>query len=97
MESKKQLSIEDNKSNLILENRKKLNLTGVIEVVSFNDEVIVLNTNLGMLNVKGKELKMNKLDVKNGDLTVIGLINSFVYTGVESKKDKESILAKLFK
>lgn len=97
MEVKKELKIEEKKSNLILENRKRLVLSGVLEVVSFNEEVIMLNTILGSLVIKGEGLKMNKLDVQNGEVVVIGMVNSFVYTNKESKKDKESILSRLFK
>lgn len=89
--------VEDRKSNLTLENRKRLSLNGIIEVVSFNDDQIILNTSLGTLIIKGEGLRMNKLDVQNGDIMITGIINSCVYTNKESKQDKESIIAKLFK
>lgn len=92
-----EVKVEDKKSNLVLENRKKLSITGVNEVVSFNDEIIILNTNLGILTIKGSGLKMNKLDVQNGDMKITGLINSFIYTGNENKKSNESIIARLFR
>lgn len=94
---KREVKIEDKKGMLTLENRKKLLLSGVIEVVSLNDEQIMLNTNLGSLTIKGEELKMNKLDVQSGDMLITGLINSCVYVNKEFKKDKESIFSKLFK
>lgn len=89
--------VEDKKSNLSLENRKKLTLSGVIEVISFDDEKIDLITNMGNLTIKGSDLKMNKLDVQNGDVVIVGCITSMVYTGKEIKKNKESIISKLFK
>ncbi|MFT8312784.1 MAG: sporulation protein YabP [Clostridium sp.] len=92
-----EVKVEDKKSNLVLENRKKLSITGVNEVVSFNDEIIILNTNLGALTIKGNELKMNKLDVQNGDMKITGSINSFAYTGNQSRKNNESIIARLFR
>lgn len=94
---KREINIEDKKSLLSLENRKRLILTGVIEVVSFNEEQIILNTNLGTLNIKGGGLKMNKLDVQNGDVIIIGTINSCMYTNSEPKKQKQSLMSKLFK
>lgn len=97
MEVKKEIKIEDRKAGVILENRKKLSLSGVVDVVSFNEEQIVLNTILGSLTIKGEGLKMNKLDVHNGEVVMVGMVNSFIYTNKESKKDKESILSKLFK
>ncbi|WP_234117051.1 sporulation protein YabP [Clostridium hydrogenum] len=98
MESKKDMNAENSKKSLMtIENRKKLLLTGVSEVVSFNDEQIELNTNLGFLIIKGRELKMNKLDVQNGDIVIIGLINSCAYTGSDNKSNKDSIISRLFK
>ncbi|SCN23131.1 Spore protein YabP [Clostridium sp. N3C] len=97
MEVKKELKIEEKKSYMTLENRKKLFLTGVMEVISFNEEKILLNTSLGVLTIKGSGLKMNKLDVQNGEVMIIGMVDSFAYTGSEAKQDKESILSKLFR
>lgn len=97
MEVKKEIKIEDKKSNLTLENRKRLVLSGVVEVKSFDDEQIILDTNLGQLTIKGVGLKMNKLDVQNGDVMIIGTVNSCIYSGTESKKNKESIISRLFR
>lgn len=97
MEVKKEIKIEDKKSSLVLENRKRLSLTGVMEVISFNENVIMLSTCLGAMTIKGEGLRMNKLDVQNGDVMIVGTINSCVYSGGEIKKDNESILRKLFK
>ncbi len=97
METKKEIRMEDKKSNLTLDSRKRLFLNGVLEVVSFNEEQINLNTNLGALVIKGEGLRMHKLDVQNGEVVIVGLINSYIYITKESKQDKESILAKLFK
>lgn len=96
MMEKKDIKIEE-KSIITIENRKKISLNGVNEVISFNDEQIILNTNLGTLHIKGQELKMNKLDVQNGEVLINGTINSCVYTNKDNKKDKEKILTKLFK
>ena len=97
MELKKDIKVEEKKSNLILENRKRLALTGVVEVISFNETVIMLNTSLGSMTIKGEGLRMNKLDVQNGEVMIVGTINSCVYSGAEIRKDNESILKKLFK
>ncbi|WP_163195362.1 sporulation protein YabP [Clostridium thermarum] len=97
MEVKKDLKVDEKKSNMTLENRKKLFLTGVLEVISFNEEKILLNTSFGMLTIKGNGLKMNKLDVQNGEVMIAGTVDSFVYSGSESKHEKESILSKLFR
>lgn len=97
MEKKDARIVEEKKSIMNIESRKRLTLSGVLEVVSFNEEQIILNTNLGTLSIKGSNLKMNKLDVQNGDVIIIGMINSCIYTSKEAKKSKESIISKLFK
>lgn len=93
---KKEIKIEG-KSSFNLENRKRLTLSGVVEVVSFNEDQIILNTSLGTLNIKGEGLKMNKLDVQNGDVIINGIVNSCIYVNKENKKEKEKLLSKLFK
>jgi sporulation protein YabP len=93
---KKEIKVEG-KSNLSLENRKRLTLSGVVEVVSFNEDQIILNTSLGTLNIKGEGLKMNKLDVQNGDVIINGMVNSCIYVNKENKKEKERLISKLFK
>ena len=97
MELKKESKIEDKKSNLMLENRKKLTINGVIEVINFNEDQILLNTDVGTMIIKGQELRMNKLDVQNGDVLITGKVDSFVYTNDKSKAKKDSILSRLFR
>ncbi len=97
MEKKEIKIVEEKKSILNVENRKRLILSGVVEVISFNEEQISVNTNLGTLNIKGQGLKMNRLDVQNGDIIIIGMINSCIYTNNQVKKQKESLISRLFK
>lgn len=47
--------------NLILENREKLTITGVVDVLSFDDQIVIVETQLGLLTVKGEDLRINKL------------------------------------
>ncbi len=88
---------EENKSNLNLENRKKLTISGVIEVISFDELKIDLTTNLGNLTIKGEDLKMNKLDVQNGDVIIEGNVALMVYNRKVTKKSDESIIKRLFR
>ncbi|MBZ9689536.1 sporulation protein YabP [Clostridium estertheticum] len=97
MEVKKEIKIEDKRSNLLLENRKKLTINGVIEVINFNENQILLNTDVGMMIVKGQQLKMNKLDVQNGDVIISGKVDAFVYTTDKRKVKKDSIISRLFR
>lgn len=96
MEAKKEV-IDINKSNLVIEDRKKLILSGVVEVIAFDEGIIQLDTKLGKLTIKGEGLKMNKLDVQYGDVVILGQVNSVFYSTTQSKSDKESIIARLFR
>jgi len=87
---------EEIKSNLLLDSRKKLELTGVLEVVSFDDGRIILSTKIGVLDIKGDSLKVNKLDVQNGEVIIHGMINSMIYIDKSISKNKENIFKKLF-
>lgn len=98
MEIKKEDKVENLKSNLTMESRKKMSLTGVLEVIRFSDEEIMLNTVLGALNIKGEELKMQKLDIQQGEVMIIGSIDSCVYSTNKAKtKKNDTVLARLFK
>lgn len=64
---------------LTLNEREKLTLTGVREVVSFDDATVILRTSLGMLTVQGRELKLKNLSQDGGQVTVDGKISALSY------------------
>ena len=47
--------------NIVLENREKLSISGVLDVLSFDDQIVIVETELGLLTIKGENLKINKL------------------------------------
>ena len=58
LEERKSISSMTNViQNIVLENREKLNITGVLDVLSFDDQIVILETELGLLTVKGENLK----------------------------------------
>ena len=83
--------------NLILENREKLNVSGVLDVLSFDDQIIIVETELGMLTVKGDNLRINKLSIDTSEVIVDGEIISLIYSTKDLDKKGESFLAKIFK
>lgn len=74
-----------NDSNIIIEKRKKLSISGVKDCLSFDEETIVLSTVLGRLTVKGMALHITNFDTNSGDFTAEGKINAVVYTADEKK------------
>ncbi len=98
MEQNKDIKVENKKSYMALENRKKMTLDGVTEIISFDEHQILLKTVLGNMDIRGEELKMNKLDVQNGDVVITGNVGYIVYTSEEKKRKKsDGIIARLFR
>ena len=64
---------------LTLNERKSLTMTGVTEVVSFEESAVVLKTSLGLLTVQGQELKLKTLSLEGGQVAVDGHICALVY------------------
>ena len=98
------MTIEERKSlsntiiqNLVLENREKLSISGVLDVLSFDDQVVIVETELGLLNVKGENLRINKLSIDTSEVVVEGEIYSMVYSEKDTNKKGTSILGKIFK
>ena len=80
---------------LVLEERGILTATGVSNVDSFDDTVIVAYTDLGELTIRGENLQLNRLNVETGELTVDGRISAMIYTDNQPKS--AGILKKLFR
>lgn len=84
--------------NIILENREKLNVSGVLDVLSFDDQIIIVETELGLLTIKGENLKINKLNIDTSDVTLDGYISSLTYSESDSfKKNASGFIGKIFK
>lgn len=81
--------------NLILEGRKKLTLTGVSDVDSFDDRAVVAYTSYGELTIKGKDLHISKLSLESGELSLDGEISSMSYS--ESHETSGGFFSKLFR
>lgn len=64
---------------LTLDERKKLTMNGVTEVVSFDDTTVVLRTALGTLVVQGRELQLKTLSLDGGQVAVEGTVNALNY------------------
>ena len=64
---------------LTLNQRKSLTMTGVTEVLSFDETAVVLQTALGLLTVQGQELKLKTLSLDGGQVAVDGTISALVY------------------
>ena len=83
---------------LLLTNRKSCTLSGVVDVLSFDLTEILLETDQGMLMMKGADLHVNRLTLEKGEIDISGRIDSLTYTDEgRSVKSGESFLARMFR
>ena len=81
---------------LHINNRNKIMITGVVDVISFDDKMLVLETVQGILSIKGEEFKANKLTLESGEAVIEGKVCCMEYT--ENGRDKAgSFLSRLLK
>ena len=81
--------------NLILKERKSLNISGVLDVDSFDDNAVVAYTDLGELTIKGRNLHINKINLDSGDLELDGEVYSLEYA--EDRPAERGFFSKLFR
>lgn len=83
---------------LLLTNRKSCTLSGVVDVLSFDLTEILLETDQGMLMMKGADLHVNRLTLEKGEIDISGRIDSLTYSDEgRSVKSGESFLARMFR
>ena len=84
---------------LVVNNRKTSLVTGVLDVLSFDLNEVFLETEQGMLMVKGSDLHVNRLTLEKGEVDLSGKIDSIQYSDVSKGKGSqgESLLGRLFK
>ncbi len=82
----------------MLTNRRTCMVSGVADVLSFDLSEILLETDQGMLMIKGNDLHVNRLTLEKGEVDIEGKIDSLTYSEVSGYGSKgESLLGKLFK
>lgn len=83
---------------LELQNRERGNITGVQDVVSFDENQIILDTDMGLLTLKGKNMHVSRLTLEKGEVDVDGILDSLTYSSNETfRKSGESLFKRLFK
>ena len=83
---------------LFRSNRRTGSITGVTDVISFDIAEVLLETELGMLQIKGADLHVNRLSLEKGEIDLEGRIDSIQYSEISDfKKSGESLLNRLFR
>ena len=83
---------------LMLTNRRTCTISGVCDLLSFDVKEVILETDQGMLMIKGEDLHVSRLTLDKGEVDIDGKMDSFTYSEVSGYGGKgESLLSKLFK
>lgn len=83
--------------NVKILDRNLIELTGINKIISFTDEEFLLDSCMGQIVIKGKNLEIMKINTEDGNTKIKGKINSLVYFDKTSKNREDSFIAKLFK
>lgn len=83
--------------NVILEDRRRLTVSGVSDVDSFDEQTVIVFTQMGELTVKGEDLHINRLSLEMGELAVEGDIASLSYTDRAQKPQQGSFWGRVFR
>lgn len=83
---------------VLINNRKSAAISGVKDVISFDLEEVLLETELGNLHIKGNDLHVSRLSIEKGEIDVEGTINSMEYSNSDKYGRKgESFVKRMFK
>ena len=83
--------------SLVMENRKRLVISGVKEVEGFTETEVRLYTDMGQITVKGRNMKVNQVSTETGELIMNGdLINSIVYSE-KMRRTPNNFITRLFR
>jgi len=80
-----------------LENREKLSISGVLDVLSFDDQIVILETELGLLTIKGENLRINKLSLDTSEVIIDGEIYNMGYSEKDINQKSNGFLGKIFR
>jgi sporulation protein YabP len=83
--------------DIIMRSRRILDITGVKHVESFDNEEFLLETVMGLLNIRGQNLQMKNLDVDKGVVSIKGKIFEIVYVDEYQGEKAKGFFSKLFK
>ena len=82
---------------VLINNRQNGSFSGIVDVLSFDVSEILLETEQGMLLIKGKDLHVNRLSLEKGEVDVAGKIDALSYSDVSNVHKGESLLGRIFR
>jgi sporulation protein YabP len=97
IEDQKEKPMSTAPHKVVIDSRKKLIITAVEDVDSFNENEVILLTNHGFITVTGDDLHIARLNLEEGQLIIEGGIQSLDYADHEEQRQKRGGLAKMFR
>jgi len=82
--------------SLTIDKRENVNVSGITDVISFDEESVIAETELGVIIIRGINLHVNRINLENGELSVSGEIDGIAYENPGGHKGK-SFMGRLFK
>ncbi len=89
--------IESLNHKISITERQNIQISGVVKIDSFDNEEFLLETTMGPLGIKGKDLEIIKLDTYEGTIMIKGVIDAFSYFDASKSKKENSVISRLFK
>ncbi len=80
--------------NVFLYCRKRIELTGISDVIAFSENEVEAEYAGGCISIEGEELKIDEFSSETGKLIVLGTVNGFLYYGRTPKKNKRGLFGR---
>jgi hypothetical protein len=90
-------TISNQEQRLQMLNRKKIELTGVTEVISFDTQEVVLDTVEGQLRLEGEDLHVKKLVLERGEVEIQGKVRELAYKEPKIKSTSGGRIGRIFR
>lgn len=89
--------VKNKRQEIKMLNRKLLEISGVLNVESFDSEEFLLETECGFLTITGQNLHIKNLTLEQGLVAIEGTVNTMAYLDAANQNKTKSLLGKLFK
>ena len=90
--------MEEKRHKIVIDQRESISVDGVIEVISFDEESVICETNMGSMIIRGRDLHIEKLNLEQGVFSVEGTVEALEYSDDSFvKSSASSIFGRIFK
>lgn len=88
--------MEENVHSVLISERKHIELCGVTDVISFDENSVLLSTVCGRMEIEGSELHVSVLDVRDSRVKIDGTVNGLFYYNETEKSEKKRLFGRVF-